>query len=78
MHINCISCGHRFDVGKSYDDYEGLVKCPTCRALLDIKTLDGGVRSVRPVSFSLPATAPAAAPATNQPPVALPDQRQAA
>ena len=32
MYINCISCGHKFDIGKSYDDYEGPVRCPTCRA----------------------------------------------
>ena len=47
MYINCIACGHKFDVGKSYDDYEGLVRCPTRRALLDVKTQDGSVRSVR-------------------------------
>ncbi len=77
MHINCISCGHRFDVGKSYDDYEGFVKCPTCRELLDIKTLDGGVRSVRPASFPMSINTPAA-PAEPKTPAAMPDQRQAA
>jgi hypothetical protein len=48
MNVNCIHCGHRFDLGKSYDDYEGLVKCSTCRGLLDIRTQDGQVRGVRP------------------------------
>jgi hypothetical protein len=47
VNINCISCGHKFDVGKAYDDYEGLVRCSTCRTLLDVKIQDGGVRSVR-------------------------------
>lgn len=48
MQINCISCGHRFDLGRAYDDYEGLVKCGTCRSLLEIRTQDGSIRSVRP------------------------------
>jgi len=54
MNVNCIHCGHRFDLGKSYDDYEGPVRCPTCRAMLSIRTQDGNIRGVRPgmVSFS--------------------------
>lgn len=48
MYINCISCGHKFDIGKSYDDYEGPVRCPTCRGMLTIRTEDGSIRSVRP------------------------------
>lgn len=64
MQINCISCGHRFDLGKAYDDYEGLVRCTTCRALLDIRTQDGSVRGVRLGSLTpVAAPAPAAAPA---------------
>ncbi|MEM0982468.1 MAG: hypothetical protein AAGI17_00805 [Planctomycetota bacterium] len=47
MQINCLHCRHKFDLGKAYDDYEGLVKCSTCAGLLDIKTEDGGVRAVR-------------------------------
>ncbi|MDX2116353.1 MAG: hypothetical protein SFZ24_12145 [Planctomycetota bacterium] len=46
MHINCIACGHRFDLGRSYDDYDGPVKCSTCRTLLTIRTQDGSVRGV--------------------------------
>jgi len=48
MYINCISCGHKFDIGKSYDDYEGPVRCPTCRAMLTIRTEDGSIRAVFP------------------------------
>ena len=48
MYVNCINCGHKFDIGKSYDDYEGPVRCPTCRAMLTIRTQDGNIRAVRP------------------------------
>jgi DNA-directed RNA polymerase subunit RPC12/RpoP len=58
MYINCISCGHKFDVGKSYDDYEGPVRCPTCRALLEVRTQDGSIRSVRPFQFASAAPQP--------------------
>lgn len=56
MYINCISCGHKFDIGKSYDDYEGPVRCPTCRFMLTIRTEDGNIRGVRPgmVTFDTP------------------------
>lgn len=63
MHINCINCGHRFDVGRAYDDYEGMVKCPTCRTLLEIRTQDGNLKMVRPAAFSFAAAQPQA----NQP-----------
>lgn len=61
MNINCIHCGHKFDLGKAYDDYEGLVKCSTCRGMLDIRTQDGQVRGVRPWMAQASA-APAAQP----------------
>jgi hypothetical protein len=59
MNVNCISCGHKFDLGNAYDDYEGMVKCPTCRSLLDIRTQDGSVRAVRPVAETPQLAAPA-------------------
>lgn len=65
VYINCISCGHKFDVGRSYDDYDGFVRCSTCRELLHVTTQDGSVRSVKPGSF---ATIAAAAPAQPQAP----------
>lgn len=57
MYVNCISCGHKFDLGKAYDDYEGPVRCPTCRAMLQVRTVDG---SVRGVGFFQPARASSA------------------
>jgi len=47
MQINCLHCGHKFDLGKNYDDYEGLVRCGTCAGLLDIRTEEGDVKAVR-------------------------------
>ncbi len=61
MYINCISCGHKFDIGKSYDDYEGPVRCPTCRFMLTIRTEDGNIRGVRPGMTTFDAPQPAMA-----------------
>lgn len=47
MKINCPSCGFSLKLDDAYDDYEGQVKCWTCGALLDIKTEDGNIKSVR-------------------------------
>jgi ribosomal protein S27E len=46
MRINCIACGHRFDLDEAYDDYSGRVKCSVCRSMLQISTEGGKVRSV--------------------------------
>ena len=48
MKINCIGCGHAFDLGNAYDDYEGLVRCNTCANLLFVRTHEGNVRGVMP------------------------------
>ena len=50
MKINCLSCGHKVDVGDAYDDYEGEVKCFVCGAVLLIRTTDGALRSVKAVA----------------------------
>jgi ribosomal protein S27E len=47
MKINCIACGHNFDVDEAYDDYEGPVRCWVCGTLLDIKTEEGHIRRLR-------------------------------
>ena len=47
MEINCISCGHKFDLGDAYDDYAGQVKCYVCGNILEIHTLKGNVKSAR-------------------------------
>jgi ribosomal protein S27E len=46
MRINCLSCGHKVDLDDVYDDYQGLIKCMTCAAMLEIKTEEGQLRSV--------------------------------
>lgn len=46
MRINCLNCGHKIELDDVYDDYEGLIKCMTCRTLLSIKTEDSKLRKV--------------------------------
>ena len=46
MRVNCLSCGHKVDLDRAYDDYEGQVKCFVCGAILEIKTEDGELKSV--------------------------------
>lgn len=46
MKVICLSCGHKVDLGDAYDDFEGLVKCFACRAVLAIKTDTGTLKSV--------------------------------
>ena len=45
--INCLSCGFNLKLDEAYDDYEGQAKCWACGALLEIRTEEGHVRSVR-------------------------------
>ena len=47
MKINCLSCGHKIDVGDSYEDYEGQIKCYACGAILEIKTEQGNIKSAK-------------------------------
>lgn len=54
MEINCLSCGHRIDVGDAYDDYEGQVKCWVCGVLLEIKTEQGNIKSMRMITKARP------------------------
>ncbi len=61
MRINCIACGHRFELDDAYDDYSGRVKCSVCRSMLQISTEGGKVKSVdvpgqpeQPVLHSIP------------------------
>jgi len=48
MKINCISCGHKIDLGDAYDDFEGQIKCYIFSNILEIRTHEGNVKSVRP------------------------------
>jgi hypothetical protein len=46
MRINCLACGHKVELGDAYDDFEGQVRC-LCRAMLEIKTEEGKLKSIR-------------------------------
>jgi predicted RNA-binding Zn-ribbon protein involved in translation (DUF1610 family) len=47
MKINCLSCGHNIDLDDSYSDYEGLIKCYACGATLEVKLVEGCIKTVR-------------------------------
>jgi hypothetical protein len=47
MKVNCLSCGHKIDIGDAYDDYDGQIKCWVCGVPLGIKTVEGSLKSVR-------------------------------
>ena len=49
MKINCLGCGYKVDLGDSYDDYVGQIKCFACGATMEIATQGGRVRAVGPV-----------------------------
>jgi hypothetical protein len=51
MKVNCLHCGFNIDIGDAYDDYEGQIKCYICHSLLEIRSEEGGLKSVR---MSLP------------------------
>jgi DNA-directed RNA polymerase subunit N (RpoN/RPB10) len=54
MEINCLSCGHKVDIGDAYDDYEGKIKCYVCGAILEIKTEEGNLKLVMLLDNVLP------------------------
>ncbi len=57
MKINCLSCGHQVVLDDAYDNYEGLVKCFACSAMLEIKTEEGNLKRVQFVKMvSRPST----------------------
>lgn len=47
MKINCVSCGHKVELDDAYSDYEGQIKCFACSALLEVKTEQGSIKSVK-------------------------------
>ena len=47
MKINCLSCGHTIDLDETYSDYEGPVKCVVCSSILEIRTEEGNIKSVK-------------------------------
>ncbi len=51
MKINCIACGYTITLDDDvYSDYESQVKCFTCKSMLEIKTEEGKLRSIRRVA----------------------------
>lgn len=46
MRLNCISCGHSMTLDDAYDDFEGLVKCNICGALLQVKISEAKIKGV--------------------------------
>jgi len=46
MKINCLSCGFGVNLDDLYEEYEGQVKCYVCGNLLEVKTVDGRLKSV--------------------------------
>ena len=54
MKIRCINCGHNFELGDAYDDYEGEVKCWVCEAIMDINVKNGMMKSSRCVNTHHP------------------------
>ncbi len=47
MKVNCLSCGHKVELDDAYDDYEGQIKCFACHAIMEIKSEEGKLKSVR-------------------------------
>ena len=52
MKVNCLACGHNVDLDDIYSDYAGMVKCFVCSALLEIKTEEGQLKTVRFVGIA--------------------------
>lgn len=47
MKINCISCGHQFEVDdETYARYHGALRCWVCHAVMVVQIVDGCVESV--------------------------------
>ena len=47
IRLNCISCGHYINLHEDvYAEYEGLIKCEACSALLKIKVHEGALKTM--------------------------------
>ncbi len=46
MKVICISCGHGLPLDETYEDYEGLIKCYVCGALMEIKMSEGKLQAL--------------------------------
>lgn len=52
MKINCLSCGFHIDLDDAYSDYEGQIKCYTCKTVLEIKAENGLLKMVKIADYS--------------------------
>lgn len=50
MKINCLHCGHRFELDDAYSDYEGAVRCPVCGGMSRLRIQDGLVKAAEPMA----------------------------
>ena len=66
MKINCLSCGHKVELDDVYEDYAGLIKCYACGALLELKTEEGKLRSVKLMLRAAPPSDEEAVPAAGR------------
>ncbi len=46
MKLNCLCCGHKVDLDDVYDDFDGQVKCYACGGMLEIRTVEGRLKSI--------------------------------
>jgi len=46
IHLRCLGCGHVLDLADSYEDYEGDIRCWTCRAVLLVSLREGRLRAM--------------------------------
>lgn len=45
LKLNCISCGHSITLDENvYVDYEGLIRCNACSAILSVRIEDGKLK----------------------------------
>jgi transcription elongation factor Elf1 len=58
MRLNCISCGHSMTLDDAYQDFEGLVKCNICSALLQVKISEAKIKAVNLSGSQYPAPPP--------------------
>lgn len=45
MQINCLACGFKIDLDETYHRYIGLIRCSTCKNLMQIQFEDGFLKS---------------------------------
>jgi hypothetical protein len=50
MRVDCVSCGYEINLDhKVFDDYSGPIKCYSCGAMMEVKTMRGVLCSLMPL-----------------------------